>query len=193
VVTWIAGPSKGLLLAGETGVLPPLLQRRNPVGAQVGTFVLQAIIVTVLAALFVVIPDVSASFFTLVDMAAALYLIMYVLMFASAIVLRQKKPDVARSYRVPAMTFVAGVGFVASLAAFPLGFVPPAGLSGIPTSIYPYVLAAVILILGAPPLIFYALRKPSWITHEAGDDTHAGSSAPKAGAKGGAAAATTAA
>ena len=136
-----------------------------------------------------VIPNVSASFFTLVDMAAALYLIMYMLMFASAIVLRHKKPDVTRSYRVPAMTFVAGVGFVASLAAFLLGFVPPAGLSGIPTSIYPYVLAAVILVLGAPPLAFYALRKPSWNTHEAGDDTHAGNSAPKAWGKAGTAAA----
>jgi amino acid transporter len=125
VVTWIAGPSKGLLLAGETGVLPPVLQRRNRAGAQVVIFVLQASIVTVLAALFVVIPNVSASFFTLVDMAAALYLIMYMLMFASAIVLRHKRPDVARAYRVPTMTFVADVGFVASLAAFLLGFVPP--------------------------------------------------------------------
>jgi glutamate:GABA antiporter len=173
VVTWIAGPSKGLLLAGETGVLPRVLQRRNAAGVQSGILVLQAVIVTVLAALFVVIPDVSASFFTLVDMAAALYLIMYMLMFASAIVLRRTKPDVPRSYRVPAMTLVAGIGFAASLAAFLLGFVPPSGLSGIPASIYPYVVGAVILALGAPPLVFYALRKPSWVTAEIGDDTHA--------------------
>jgi len=171
VVTWIAGPSKGLLLAGETGVLPKVLQRRNAAGVQVGILVLQALIVTVLAALFIVIPNVSASFFTLVDMAAALYLLMYMLMFASAIVLRRTKPDVARPYRVPAMTLVAGVGFCASLGAFLLGFVPPAGLTGIPSAAYPYVVGAVILVLGAPPLIFYALKKPSWITHQIGDDT----------------------
>ena len=39
---------------------------------------------------------------------------------------------------------------------------PPQGLAGIPSSAYPWVLAAVIVVLGAPPLIFYALRKPGW-------------------------------
>jgi amino acid transporter len=87
---------------------------------------------------------------------------MYMLMFASAILLRKNKPDVKRTYRVPAMTVVASIGFLASLAAFCLGFVPPSGLAGISTSTYPYVMGAVILILGTPPLIFYAVKKPSW-------------------------------
>ncbi len=39
-------------------------------------------------------PNVSAAFVALIDMAAALYLIMYMLMFASAMVLRRKAPDV---------------------------------------------------------------------------------------------------
>jgi putative glutamate/gamma-aminobutyrate antiporter len=171
VVTWISGPSKGLLLAGETGVLPKTLQRRNKAGVQEGILILQAIIVTVLAAIFVLVHNVSAAFFTLVDMAAALYLIMYMLMFASAILLRRNKPDVHRSYRVPAMTTVAVIGFLASLAAFSLGFVPPSGLAGISTSSYPYVMAAVIIILGVPPLIFYAFKKPSWVTHKFEDQT----------------------
>ena len=71
---------------------------------QVSILVAQGVIVTVLAGIFVIIPNVSAAFFTLVDMAAALYLIMYMLMFASAIILRRKAPHVVRSYRVPAMT-----------------------------------------------------------------------------------------
>jgi len=28
VVTWIAGPSKGLFIAGRTGLLPPILQKK---------------------------------------------------------------------------------------------------------------------------------------------------------------------
>ena len=166
VVTWIAGPSKGLLLAGETGVLPKTLQRRNKAGVQEGILILQAFIVTVLAAIFVLVHNVSAAFFTLVDMAAALYLIMYMMMFASAILLRKNKPDVKRTYRVPALTVVASIGFLASLAAFCLGFVPPSGLAGISTSTYPYVMGAVIVILGTPPLIFYAVKKPSWKVHK---------------------------
>ncbi|WP_262848184.1 amino acid permease [Mumia quercus] len=162
VVTWIAGPSKGLLAAARTGLLPPWLQRQNKAGIQIGILLSQGVIVTILAGLFVVIPNVSAAFFTLVDMAAALYLIMYMLMFASAIVLRRKAPNVKRDYRVPMMPLVAGVGFLASLAAFLLGFVPPSGLAGIPTSAYPWVMGGVIIVLGVPPLLFYAFRKPSW-------------------------------
>lgn len=174
VVTWIAGPSKGLLLAGETGVLPKWMQKRNKAGVQEGILVVQAVVVTLLALAFVVIPNVSTAFFTLVDMAAALYLIMYCLMFASAIVLRRTKPHVERSYRVPAMNLVAGVGFIASLAALVLGFVPPAGLSGIPSGAYPFVMFGVIVVLGGPPLVFYAVRKPSWVTAPPADDTHQG-------------------
>jgi glutamate:GABA antiporter len=163
VVTWIAGPSRGLLLAANRGLLPSYLQRRNSAGVQVGILTVQGIIVTLLAAIFVVVPNVGSAFFTLVDMAAALYLIMYMLMFAAAIRLRSKAPSVVRSYRVPAMPVIAGVGFLASLSAFLLGFVPPSGLSGIPTAAYPLV----IIVLGGPALLFYQFRKPGWDTRSA--------------------------
>ncbi|MBD7957082.1 amino acid permease [Microbacterium sp. Sa4CUA7] len=162
VITWIAGPSKGLLAAAETGLLPPALQKRNKAGVQSGILMLQGTIVTVLAAIFVIVPNVSAAFVALIDMAAALYLIMYMLMFASAIMLRRKEPDVTRTYRVPAMNLVAGVGFFACLAAFVLAFVPPDGFTAFPLAAYPWIVGLVIVVLGAPPLIFYALRKPDW-------------------------------
>ncbi|MER5481348.1 amino acid permease [Streptomyces sp. NPDC002734] len=162
VVTWIAGPSKGVLAAAETGLMPPWLQKRNKAGVQQGILMVQGLIVTALAALFIAIPNVSTAFFTLVDMAAALYLIMYMLMFASALRLRRIRPDVTRAYRVPAIKWVAGIGFAASAAAFALGFVPPSGLSGIPPHLYPVLMVVVIIILGTPPLLFYHFRKPGW-------------------------------
>ena len=63
----------------------------------------QGIIVTVLALLFVLIPNGNTAFATLVDMATALYLVMYMLMFAAAIRLRNTHPEVRRTYRVPAI------------------------------------------------------------------------------------------
>ncbi|MPT15722.1 MAG: amino acid permease [Microbacterium sp.] len=162
VVTWVAGPSKGVLAAAETGLLPPLLQKRNKAGVQSGILMLQGTIVTILAAIFIIVPNVSAAFVALIDMAAALYLIMYMLMFASAMVLRRKAPDVHRAYRVKALPFVAGVGFVACLAAFVLAFIPPQGFTAFPAAAYPWIVGLVIVVLGVPPLLFYALRKPSW-------------------------------
>lgn len=136
VVTWIAGPSRGLLAAARTGLMPPMLQKRNAHGVQEGILIPQGVIVTVLALLFVLIPNGNTAFATLVDMATALYLVMYMLMFASAIRLRKIHPEVRRTYRVPAIRLIAGVGFIASAAAFVLTFVRPAGFTGLSTTAY---------------------------------------------------------
>ena len=170
VVTWIAGPSKGLLMAGETGLLPKGLQKRNKAGVQVGILVPQGIIVTALACVFLVPGQgVSSGFIMLVDMAAALYLIMYMMMFVSAIRLRRTHPEVERAYRVPALTLVAGVGLVGCALAFLLGFIPPAQLPlpDMPSWAYSLIMAAVVIALGCPPFIFYACKKPSWRLEDA--------------------------
>ncbi len=162
VVTWIAGPSRGLLAAARTGLLPPALQRRNKAGVQIGILMAQGAVVTLLALIFVVIPNGNTAFVALVDMAAALYLLMYMLMFAAAIRLRRSQPQVVRTYRTPAMGLVAGVGFVACAAAFVLAFVRPEGFTGLSEGMYPVVVLLVVIVLGGPPLLFYAMRKPSW-------------------------------
>ncbi|MCT2997003.1 amino acid permease [Propionibacterium freudenreichii] len=162
VIAWISGPSKGLLAAARTGLMPVALQKRNKEGVQSHILFAQAGIVTVLALLFVVIPNGDTAFATLIGMASALYLIMYMLMFAAAIRLRHTKPDVKRTYRTPAMNLVAGVGFVACAAAFVLSFIRPAGFTGISGVGYPLLVAVVVVVLGVPPLILYALRRPGW-------------------------------
>lgn len=162
VVAWIAGPSRGLLAAARTGLMPPALQKRNAHDVQEGILIPQGIIVTVLALLFVLIPNGNTAFATLVDMATALYLVMYMLMFAAAIRLRNTHPEVRRTYRVPAIRLVAGVGFVASAAAFVLTFVRPAGFTGLDSVSYAILVAVVVLVLGLPPLVLYGMRKPGW-------------------------------
>lgn len=163
VVTWIAGPSRGLLAAARSGYLPVFLQRRNKAGVQSGILIPQGIIVTLLASLFLFIPNVNTAFIALIDMAAALYLIMYMLMFAAAMKLRISQPNVKRTYRTPALFVVSIVGFIACLAAFILGFIPPEGFGGgVPGWVYPVLVGVVVIGLGVPPLIFYALRKPGW-------------------------------
>lgn len=162
VITWVAGPSKGLLIAARSGLLPPALQKRNKHDVQVGILVLQGIIVTLLALIYVIVPNVSSVFIALVDMAAALYIIMYIIMFAAAIVLRRKRADAKRGYKVPALKLVAGIGMIACALGFVLSFVPSSSDTGIPDMLYPIIVAAVVIVLGVPPLIFFAVRKPSW-------------------------------
>lgn len=162
VIAWVAGPSKGLLTAGKTGLLPPVLQKQNKHGVQVGILILQGVIVTVLSMIYVFVPNVSDVFLALISMAAALYIVMYLMMYASAIILRKKDPDAKRGYTVPALGLVAGVGFISCLLGFIMSFVPTSSESAIPQHLYPWVVLAVVLVLGIPPMIFYAVKKSTW-------------------------------
>jgi amino acid transporter len=175
VVTWVAGPSRGLLDAARTGLLPPAMQQRNGHGIQIGILIPQGLIVTALALLYVVVPDVSDVLLALIGMAAALYVLMYLMMFAAAIRLRKTEPDAPRGYKVPALTAIAGAGFIACVLAFVLSFIPAGSESVIPASLYPVVVAVVVIVLGVPPLIFYALKKPTWdqrTDEEKAEDAH---------------------
>lgn len=96
---------------------------------------------------------------------------MYIMMFAAAIYLRYKEPNTPRPYRVPGGNFgmwvVAGAGFIGSLMAFVLSFIPPSQIPvGNPGS---YILILMVGTLGffVIPLIIYACRKPSWQTDTA--------------------------
>lgn len=70
---------------------------------------------TVLSLLFVVMPSVQSFYQILSQLTVLLYLIMYLLMFASAIVLRYKMPKLQRPFRIGKGNFliwiIAGLGF----------------------------------------------------------------------------------
>jgi glutamate:GABA antiporter len=62
MLTWLAGPSRGLLLISrEEGFLPPFLQRLNKNGVQQNILVVQGLVTTVIALLYAFIPDVSSA------------------------------------------------------------------------------------------------------------------------------------
>jgi len=163
VVTWIPGPSKGLLMVGKEGYLPKWLQVTNDQDMQTHIMIVQGIIVTILAALFAFIPSVQSVFWIFSAMAVQLYLIMYMLMFLSAMRLRKTKPDVERGFKTPYMRFVGWVGLIASILAFLIGFVEPTG-TGVSQVSYTLVLIVGIVVLGVGPFILYAIRKPEWKT-----------------------------
>jgi glutamate:GABA antiporter len=164
--TWIAGPSKGLLAAAQGGDLPPLLRQINHRGMPVPLLLLQAIIVTVLSFLFVFMPSVSSAFWLLIALTTQVYLIMYVMMFVSAIRLRYKHPEVHRSYRVPGgklgMWIVAGLGILSSIFTFVIGFWPPEQIATGNYLFYLGFLLGGIIIACVAPYLILLFKKPSW-------------------------------
>lgn len=173
VSTWIAGPSKGLLAVGKAGYLPLWLQKLNKKGVQVNILIVQAIIVTILAVLFVLLPSVQSVYQILSAMCVTLYLIMYVLLFLSFMKLRISQPNVTRDFKVPGgkagMILVGGIGLLACVTAFFFGFIPPTQISVGSTSNWVMILVIGNAIGVLIPFIIYKLRKPAWKSQDTED------------------------
>ena len=164
MLTWLAGPSKGLLLISrEEGYLPPFLQKLNKNGVQQNLLVTQGIITSIIALGYALIPNVSSAYWIFSVITTQVYLIMYLLMFVAAIRLRRKHPEHPRGYRAPMLIGLCGVGFAASLAALLVGFIPPSQFGGGYPWIYLLIVGGGALGLGLlVPFLFYRFRKPSW-------------------------------
>ena len=167
VLAWVSGPSKGLLVVGKAGYLPPFFQKTNKLGVQSNILIIQGIIVTILSLLFVVMPSVQSFYQILSQMTVLLYLIMYLLMFAAAIYLRYIMKDAPRSFRIGKkgnglMWLIAGLGFFGSFIAFVLSFIPPGQIATGNKTVWFSVMIIGCIVFVAIPFIIYALRKPSW-------------------------------
>lgn len=166
VLTWVAGPSKGIFTVGKAGYLPPFFQKTNSHGVQRNILLVQGGIVTLLSLLFVVMPSVQSFYQILSQLTILLYLIMYMLMFAAAIALRYKMKDAPRPFRLGkgnALMWILGVmGFGGSLLAFVLSFIPPGQIATGSNTVWYAVLISGCVVMVAAPFIIYAKRKPSW-------------------------------
>jgi glutamate:GABA antiporter len=169
MLTWLAGPSRGLLLISrQEGYLPPFLQRLNKNGVQQNILVVQGLVTTGIAMLYAFIPDVSSTYWIFSVITTQVYLIMYLLMFVAAVRLRRKAPDHPRGYRAPMLVGLCGVGFAASLAALLVGFIPPSQFGSGSAVTYFLIVGGGAIGLGiVVPALFYRLRKPSWKLPEA--------------------------
>ncbi len=184
MLTWLAGPSKGLLLiARREGYLPPFFQHQNENEVAVNILVVQGGVTTVIALLYALVPSVSSAYWILSVMTTQVYLVMYLLMFVAAVQLRRKRPEVERGYTAPALTLICTVGFVASAAAILIGFVPPSQFeSGNTVAYVGLILAGTVLIGLLPAWLFLRFQKPSWKTAAAEEPPSAAAPAPTAAA-----------
>ena len=166
VLTWVAGPSKGIFTVGKAGYLPPFFQRANKYGVQRNILLVQGAIVTLLSLLFVVMPSVQSFYQILSQLTVLLYLIMYMMMFAAAITLRYKMKSTPRPFRLGKgnglMWLLGVVGFCGSLLAFILSFVPPSQIATGSNKVWYSVLIIGCIVVVIVPFIIYAMRKPSW-------------------------------
>jgi amino acid transporter len=166
VGAWIIGPTKGLLVASQDGSLPQFFARMNKQEAPIAILLTQAVIVSLLSLVFILMPTVNSSYWFLSVITAQLALIVYIVLFAAALKLHYHKPDVPRHFRVPGkrkgMWIVCVTGALCCFAVILFGFLPP---SQVPVgNVFLYelaLLAGIFICCSAPHFIYRASKKRS--------------------------------
>lgn len=166
VLSWISGPSKGFMATATDGEIPPFFAKVNENGVQANSLYVQALIVVILGGLYFIMSNVNVAYFVLSAMTVTLYLVMYVLMYLSAIRLRFTQPNLPRAYKVPGgvpgMIIISGIGLIGVLFSLFVAFFPPSNLTiGNPTMYVSLVVVGTVIGVGAP-LIISAFKKPEW-------------------------------
>ncbi|MBS0349651.1 MAG: amino acid permease [Proteobacteria bacterium] len=158
MAAWVIGPTKGLVVAAEDGLLPAFLSVRNAKGSPARLLWLQAVITLILSCIFLCFKSMSTSYWILSVLTSQLALVFYICLFAAAIKIRYKNQTVANAYRIPGgfigMWVVAGIGIITCLAAIIIGFVPPADVPISNLALYEtMLLIGMIVFIGFPFII----------------------------------------
>lgn len=127
--SWVIGPSKGMLAAAEAGQLPKALSYRNKHNMPTAILILQAIVTTILSAAYIYMPSVNSAFWLLSNLTSQFTVMMWILVFISAIVIQYRYPDIPRPYQTPGgkmgMWIVASVGTIVCVVVLGFSYIPP--------------------------------------------------------------------
>jgi putative glutamate/gamma-aminobutyrate antiporter len=165
--TWIVGPSRGLYATAEHGDLPPIFHKTNKHGMPIAILITQGLIVTVLSLVFLFMPSVNSSYWALLSLASLLYMVMYILMFIAALILRHKDPNTKRHYKIPygklGIWIVSTLGILGSAFGFIISFFPPSQIDTGNLIVLEIFLVGSTLIFCLAPFLIFSARKPHWL------------------------------
>jgi amino acid transporter len=160
MVNWLISPAKGLLHASEFGFLPPYFTKTNSRGVASRILIAQALLISLFSIAYLLIPSVSGVYWFLTALSTELYLLMYLLMFASAFKLRR---SASSPFKIPGgragLLVTICLGSVGCLLPLAVGFFPPPHIDvGSPTS-YALMIGLGNLAMIAPVFLFYLYKK----------------------------------
>ncbi|WP_419192594.1 APC family permease [Kolteria novifilia] len=165
--TQLFGPLKAMMVVSHDGSLPAFFGRVNRHGAPRNLLLTQAVLASLICLVFAVLPNESTVFFVMGDLAAMLYLVMYLLMFASVVRLRWSRPDVERPYKIPGgsvgLIAITGAGMLCSFFVLGISLVPPEQIDVGSHAIYVGILVGGLVAFLLPPFVIYAFTARSGV------------------------------
>ncbi|MCE5169065.1 tyrosine-tyramine antiporter [Paenibacillus profundus] len=164
---WVLGPSKSMIKVADEGNLPKFFQKRTKRDIPITFVMIQAIVISLVAVLYVVVPDVNSAFLIITITTTILYCVVYALIAISAIRLRYKMPEVERPFRLGSkgnglMWFVSILSMLSVAITITVSIIPPSILK--PSQYTGYIIyqvGATIVMVGIA-LIIYKCKKPEW-------------------------------
>ena len=163
IINWLTSPAKGLFEAAELGYLPKIFQKKNQQDVPTMIMLLQAVIVTIVCLSFIFLKSVNTFYWFLTALSTNLYMMMYILLFASAIKLNYRHAFKDCTFKLSSSRF--GLKFLAILGIFGcaltviVGFFPPREL--MISDLLSYCLWMMISMIAsiAFSLLFFAYKK----------------------------------
>ena len=168
VMQMLGGPARGVMVAAREGNLPKFFQHENGKGAPIRIILVQSVVSSILATLFVLMPSVQNAWWALAATQTQLTLLIYVIMYAALRRLRKTQPDLERPYRIPGgrigMYVVTVGGSLACLSVIAINFVPPSQLDSVSFPLYAGAMILGVVVVCGLPFLARAFRKPGWVT-----------------------------
>ena len=157
---WIIAPTKSLHVAAKDHFMPQRLTRQNQYQAPVPLLLLQAVIVTLLSLVFILVPNVNEGMWLLNILMTQLYMVMYICVFICFLVSRHRHHDRPRPFQVPGgkfgMYLVSSLGILSCLLTIVISYdVPSAINSGHAAGL----LAVGFLVFSFPALVAICYRR----------------------------------
>lgn len=163
MINWLISPAKGLLHAAEYGFLPPFFTQKNAAGAPSNILLLQAVLVTFFCLILFIEPNVNSFYWFLTALSTELYMLMYMLMFLSALKLRYQPPEEKESFKIPCGVIGIWVtcllGLVGCLTTIVISFFPPENVNIENPLVYFYMIGFGNIIAIAPLFLFFRYQK----------------------------------
>lgn len=169
LTNWVMSPAKGLLQSAELGFLPKWLRHKNKNDVASHVLILQAILVSLLSIGFLVLPSINGSYWLLTDMSTQLYILMYIILFFSAIAIKCKfhhiKTGLLMGGKKP-FVIVSLLGLFGCAVSLIVGFIPPDGINVGSVLHFELTFGLGMLAMIIPVFFFYGYRKFASKSHQ---------------------------
>lgn len=163
MINWLISPAKGLLHASEFGFLSPFFSKLNKNGIASNILIMQALLVSLLCALFLFETSVNGFYWFLTALSTELYMGMYVLMFCTALRLHYLYKERSGSFKIPGgnigIWITCLLGLLGCLTTIFVTFFPPENIDiGSPLRYFIMVCIGNVLTI-SPLCLFYLYEK----------------------------------